>query len=142
MRRIFVDTAHLLAILWPGDNLHALAVRVASDLARDTRVQFVTTHLVLAELLAAMAGGGPHVRLRVAEYVESLIVQKNVTIVDLTPTLFERGLDLYQRRSDKSYSLTDCVSMVVCRDLGITDVLTSDHDFEQEGFNIMLRPTK
>jgi predicted nucleic acid-binding protein len=28
--------------------------------------------------------------------------------------------------------------MVVCRDLGITDVLTSDHDFEQEGFDILL----
>jgi predicted nucleic acid-binding protein len=138
VRRIFVDTAHLLAVLWPGDNLHGLAARVASDLARDTKVGFVTTHLVLAELLAAMAGGGPHVRLRVAEYVEGLIAQKNVTIVDLTPTLFERGLDLYQRRSDKSYSLTDCVSMIVCRDLGITDVLTADHDFEQEGFNILL----
>lgn len=138
MRRIFIDTAHLLAILWPGDNLHALAVRVASDLARDTRVEFVTTHLVLAELLAAMAGGGSHVRLRLAEYVDSLIAQQNVTTVDLTSTLFARGLDLYRRRSDKSYSLTDCVSMVVCRDLGITQVLTSDHDFQREGFIILL----
>jgi hypothetical protein len=31
--------------------------------------------------------------------------------------------------------------MVVCRDLGITDVLTTDRDFEREGFVAFLRQT-
>ncbi len=35
--------------------------------------------------------------------------------------------------------MTDCISMVVCRERGITDVLTYDRDFEQEGFVAMLR---
>jgi predicted nucleic acid-binding protein len=35
--------------------------------------------------------------------------------------------------------MTDCMSMVVCRERGISGVLTYDHDFEQEGFVAMLR---
>jgi len=29
--------------------------------------------------------------------------------------------------------------MLVCRDLGVTDVLTADSDFEHEGFHILLK---
>lgn len=138
MRRIFIDTAHLLAVLSPRDNLHEISLRATADLARDASLEFVTSYLVLAELLAAMARGGPHARVRLADYVDSLVRQPNVTVVDLSIALFDRGLQLYRRRSDKSYSLTDCVSMVVCRDLGISEVLTSDHDFVREGFGILL----
>src|SRR5207248_4169961 len=60
------------------------------------------------------------------------------TIVRQTPELFDRALDLYRRRPDKGYSLIDCMSMVVCGDLGITDVLTRDAHFEQEGFRRLL----
>ena len=52
--------------------------------------------------------------------------------------LFAAGLDLYGRRLDKQYSMVDCMSMVVCRERDIQDVFTSDHDFEQEGFRILL----
>ncbi len=41
-------------------------------------------------------------------------------------------------RLDKEYSLTDCMGMVICREYGITDVLTHDHHFAQEGFTILL----
>jgi len=41
-------------------------------------------------------------------------------------------------RLDKSYSFVDCASMVICKERGIEEVLTADHDFEQEGFRILL----
>jgi predicted nucleic acid-binding protein len=49
-----------------------------------------------------------------------------------------RSMDLYRARLDKQYSVADCCSMLICRDRGITDVLTHDHDFAQEGFTILL----
>jgi hypothetical protein len=30
------------------------------------------------------------------------------------------------------------MSMAICHDRGISEVLTADHDFEQEGFRILL----
>jgi predicted nucleic acid-binding protein len=52
--------------------------------------------------------------------------------------VFERAIAHYESRVDKAYSFTDCTSMVICRDLRITQVLTHDHDFEQDGFTILL----
>ena len=50
-----------------------------------------------------------------------------------------RGLDFYVSRADKAYSLVDCISMDTIRQMGLTEVLTNDHDFTQEGFIILLR---
>jgi len=51
---------------------------------------------------------------------------------------FLKGLELYASRLDKGYSLTDCISMNICREFDITEILTHDHHFEQEGFRILL----
>jgi predicted nucleic acid-binding protein len=50
-----------------------------------------------------------------------------------------RGFDLYAARLDKQWSLTDCVSFEVMRDMRLTDALASDHHFEQAGFRALLR---
>jgi predicted nucleic acid-binding protein len=50
---------------------------------------------------------------------------------------FREGFELYRRRSDKEYSLTDCISMTVMQRLKISEVLTHDNHFKQEGFIIL-----
>jgi predicted nucleic acid-binding protein len=47
------------------------------------------------------------------------------------------GLGLYEKRLDKGYSLTDCISMNTMRRLSIDTVLTNDRHFVQEGFRIL-----
>ena len=49
------------------------------------------------------------------------------------------GLELYESRLDKHYSLTDCSSMQMMRRLGLTDALTNDRHFTQEGFSILFQ---
>lgn len=51
---------------------------------------------------------------------------------------FLAGLALYEARPDKSYSLTDCISMVTMRQHGISEVLTRDTHFMQEGFTPLI----
>jgi predicted nucleic acid-binding protein len=63
---------------------------------------------------------------------------QGVEVVRQSTRLFEAAFSLYKERMDKSYSMVDCISMVVCKTQRITDVLTADHDFEQEGFTILL----
>ena len=62
-----------------------------------------------------------------------------ITLVPPSSNLFERGLELYASRPDKRYSLTDCISMTVMRDLDITEILTHDRDFENEGFTRLIK---
>ena len=46
---------------------------------------------------------------------------------------------LYENRTDKEYSPTDCSSMEAMRQQGLHEVLTNDHHFEQEGFTILIK---
>jgi predicted nucleic acid-binding protein len=48
-------------------------------------------------------------------------------------------LDFYASGTDKSYSLVDCISMHTMRQIGLTEVLTNDHHFTQEGFIILIK---
>ena len=47
---------------------------------------------------------------------------------------FLEGLRLYEQRYDKGYSLVDCISMTTMHERNISEVLTHDHHFTQEGF--------
>ncbi len=62
---------------------------------------------------------------------------QDVMIIPQTHELFEDGLALYRTRLDKAYSLTDCMSMSICRRLGVAVVLTHDRNFQQESFSIL-----
>ncbi len=45
---------------------------------------------------------------------------------------------IYEKRLDKDYSLTDCISILTMKTLNIREILTHDNHFEQEGFTILL----
>lgn len=139
MRQLFVDTAFHVALFNDADDLHRRAIRLSDELTQDLSIRFVTTESVLVEFLTFVRRAGPQSRLGAAGYVDALRTKPGVTILPQTPELFNAGLDLYRARPDKSYSMTDCMSMVVCQERGIGDVLTYDRDFEQEGFVAMLR---
>ena len=67
--------------------------------------------------------------------------QRLITITNssVPAELFGRGLQLFKGRLDKSWSMTDCISMALCEELNITEVLTHDHHFVQAGFVALLR---
>lgn len=45
---------------------------------------------------------------------------------------------LYCKRPDKEWGLTDCVSFVVMQEQQITEALTTDAHFQQTGFTALL----
>jgi predicted nucleic acid-binding protein len=135
MKRVFADTQYWLALIDPRDQWHGRAAEVSAALGP---VSLTTTDDVLAEFLAGTAKAGPGLRRRAAAHVRAMWDRPDVEVVPQSRTLFESGLDLYEARHDKQYSLIDCISMQTMRSLGLTDVLTHDHHFEQEGFTILL----
>jgi uncharacterized protein len=107
--------------------------------AEGVNSQIVTTDEVLTEYLTFFAGASEQFRRRAAIGVERLLTSSVVRVIPQSRESFRSGLRLYAARPDKGYSLTDCISMQTMRREGITDVLTSDRHFEQEGFRVLFR---
>jgi hypothetical protein len=132
VKEVFADTYYFLALLNSADEAHDPAAATAQSL--DARI--VTTTWVLTELADALAGTVS--RNRCAAFIEELRHKPQFVVVPASEPLFEAGLALYRNRSDKEWSLTDCVSFVVMGERRIGEALTGDHHFAQAGFTALL----
>lgn len=99
--------------------------------------RLVTTEEVVVEFLNALASD-PHVRRQAILMAKAIMTSPDVHTVSQSHASFLRGLRLYEDRQDKNYSLTDCISMSLMRERRIHRVLTNDHHFAQEGFEILI----
>ena len=133
MSEVFADTFYFLALHNPADRAHEVAVAATDRLPGP----LVTTAWVLTEFADALADG-PN-RAACVAFIEDLRNNPEVTLVAPTSGLFESGWALYCQRTDKEWSLTDCISFVVMRERNITEALTGDRHFEQAGFSALLR---
>ena len=136
MKAVFADSLYWIAIVKPGDPWAAAAKNAKALLAE---VRIVTTDEVLIEFLAAFSGSGPNLRQQAAKMVRAIISNPNVRVIPQSRDSFLRGLELYEKRGDKEYSLTDCISMNAMKSESIVEVLANDHHFEQEGFTILMK---
>ena len=132
MKPVFADTVYYLALTNPRDQYAAAATRFTAGFSG----AFVTTAWVLAEVANSLARG-PDRGLFIDLY-HDLANDRRVTIVPAAQDLFEQGIDLYAKRPDKEWSLTDCISFVVMQKYGLTGALTADRHFEQAGFKTLL----
>ena len=135
MRRVFADTLYWVAITHRKDQWHAAAQKLSRQLAG---CHLVTTDEILIEYLTAFCEAGQFFRRRAAAFVRSLHVDPAVTVLPQTRQSFLAGIALYEARPDKQYSLTDCIAMEAMRQEGLTEVLTHDQHFAQEGFVCLL----
>jgi predicted nucleic acid-binding protein len=135
MRRVFADAQYWVAILNDQDQSHP-AARAATQALQG--IPLVTTEEVLTEVLAFFCEEGPHLRQLASDTVRGLYANPSLTVMPQSHASFLAGLALYEARPDKGYSLTDCVSMVTMRQEGISEILTQDGHFTQEGFTRLL----
>lgn len=132
---LFCDTSYFVALLDPHDDLH----KQAALLEQEHRYSpLCTTTSVLVETLNYFSRFQPEVRGAAAELVAAIEQHEQFAIVHLSSDLLNASIDFYRMRKDKSYSGTDCISMLVMRNRGIKAVLTNDNHFKQEKFEISL----
>jgi len=134
MKVVFADTGYWVAVLDPQDDLNAKARATSSNLGK-TRI--LTTEMVLDELLAALSGLPE--RAFAIRGVDAIRTNPNVEVVPQTSIQFREAFELYKRRNDKEWSLTDCASFEIMKARGISEALAHDHHFEQAGFKALLR---
>jgi predicted nucleic acid-binding protein len=133
MRETFADSFFFFALLDDRDLKNAEANAFIEDF--DGRL--FTTEWVLTEVADGFAISRD--RLRFLEFYRMLCEDPSVSIVESDPGLFRDGMQLYSKRADKDWSLTDCISFTVMKRRALTEALTGDHHFEQAGFKALLK---
>ena len=134
MRTVFADSFYYFALVNPRDPAHAQATAFTLTYTERT----LTTGWVLTELADGWAQPVAHRKFFPQLFAE-LRAGTDTEIVPMTDQLLQDGIDLYDQRPDKEWSLTDCISFVVMTREGITEALTGDHHFEQAGFVALLK---
>jgi predicted nucleic acid-binding protein len=130
---MLLDTSGLLCLLDPDERFHERAVELYNG------ATFRVTHnYVLAELVALADSRGQPARVAL-NFVERVMSRPtDVELVWAEEQLTSRALILLKSRTGAGYSLCDAVSFVLMRERGVTDALTLDGHFQQEGFQRLL----
>lgn len=130
---ILIDTGYFLALVGQSDQ-HATRARRWGARINEP---LVITEYVLVEIVNALSRGTsrPHAR----QIFHAVTTDAEYKFVSASNLLLSAGMALYQQRSDKDWSLTDCISFHVMRSNNITRALAYDHHFEQAGFEALLR---
>jgi len=130
---MFLDTSGLYCYLDAGDARHRDAVALLHSAAVR-----LTHNYVLAELVALCNARGIDRQITL-EFVSELANDPDVTVGWVGRDEHRLAMELLRVRPDKRYSLCDAVSFLLMRDHGVTEALTTDRHFEQEGFARLLR---
>ena len=133
MKPVLADTSYYIALLSEKDVYHEAAVTLSESLLGRT----VVTEYVLVELGNALCRS--RYRSQFVPMVEHLLTDGNTQFIPASNSLFRQGLQLYAARPDKSWSMVDCLSIVVMKQRRLTDVLSTDEHFNQAGFRALLR---
>jgi predicted nucleic acid-binding protein len=134
MKQIFADTFYWIALLNPKDDWYNSVIKVSQSIANS---QIITTEEVLTEVLTFYSNSGSRHRKRTVNFIKQIMNSPAIQVIPQNHESFVAGLNLYEKRLDKGYSLTDCISMNTMNQLEIIEVLTHDQHFTQEGFIIL-----
>jgi len=135
---VFMDTAGFLALWDIGDEHHARAVHLQSELLRKNR-SFLTTDYIVDETVTLLLIRHSHAA--AADFLNTALESKALRLEWIDSERFHAAAELFQRHDDKEWSFTDCVSFALMRELKIHDAFTTDHHFSQAGFNPLLKNT-
>ena len=136
MKRVFADTFYWIALINKSDSWYQ---RVKSYSVNLENIEIITTEEVLTETINFFASFPAPMRAAVSQLVVQIIADYNIQVIPQTHESFIEGLELFQQRFDKGYSLTDCISMITMKKLDIMEILTHDKHFTQEGFLILFK---
>ena len=132
---LLVDTSFAVALVSTRDQYHQRAQQLADEYR--ARAKLVFTHAVCLEIGNSLADL-PHRRAAV-DLLTGIREDPGIIVIPMSDDLYSEALELFANRTDKEWSLIDCVSFVVMRKRGITRALTADGHFAQAGFEPLMR---
>ncbi len=130
---MLLDTSGLLCLHYKTEPLHTQArTEYKKAIIR------LTHSYIIAEYVA-LANARRFPRSSVLSFIVDLLDNLDIETVWIDEQLHRDAVRLLTLRTDKTYSLCDSVSFVLMNQRGITEALTTDRHFEQEGFVRLLQ---
>jgi uncharacterized protein len=133
--RLFLDTSYVIARFNRRDQHHVQAKRLAEFIAQGR--ELFTTDAILLEIAAAFSQ--PKYRtIAISIWDEFHSGNPRYRSFEATGPRLQQAVDLFRNRTDKAWSLADCLSFVVMNEQQLHDALTTDRHFLQAGFRALL----
>ncbi|MCI0495535.1 PIN domain-containing protein [candidate division KSB1 bacterium] len=134
--KCFVDSVGWIALLNAADELHQKTDSIYKEMLLGG-IFFLTSTAVINEVANSISR--PKHRDAVVKFYKRLQNSLRIKTIFVDESLWSQGWKLFEDRPDKSWSLTDCISMEIMKQYKLRDVLTNDIHFSQAGFNALLR---
>jgi len=131
MTSLFLDANFVIALGISDDQHHQEAGQYWTTLIQ-TSFSLVTTSYVLDEVVTFLNRRRQHDKALQAG--NNLMSASHIQMIHVDEVLFYEGWEYFAQHADKTFSLTDCISFVLMRRLGIKEALTFDKHFTQAGF--------
>jgi predicted nucleic acid-binding protein len=137
---LFVDSWGWIAVRNRRDPYHEQVKAISREAFQNRRI--ITTDFVLAETITHLYSRyGGDLGEQILDELLSILQQPEIRVEQITPERFQATIELRKRYKDKPrISFTDLSSMVVMRELGITEVLTQDEHFKKVNLGFVLLP--
>jgi uncharacterized protein len=133
MKSVFIDTSFIIAMFTPEDHHHKQALQIAQNLFNYQKIWI--TDAIIYELGNAFVKTNKNI---VAEFIRDCYTTEQIHVVKTDEVLLMNALERYANYLDKDWSLTDCISFEVMKENDIAIAYSSDHHFEQAGFQYLL----
>jgi hypothetical protein len=135
INHVFLDTAYAFALINQSDKWHLESVDWQRRIIEEGAF-LLTTEYILCEIADGLSS--IKYRKKAIQLIRILEQSEIIKIIPASTELFHKGLALFDKYSDKDFSLTDCISFSIMKELKIRRALTSDRHFIQAGFGALL----
>jgi uncharacterized protein len=134
MRQVFIDSNAWIAVLNTNDVRHEQAGKLYRELLKD-HASFVTTSLILSETQIFL-------RRRIGydvamNFLTSVNESARIKVVFPDLSIERQAKQILRQFSDQDFSLTDAISFIVMKEMGILQAFTYDDHFITAGFELL-----
>lgn len=136
MENFFGDTGYFIALVNTKDRYHLQAKEWANRITE----QKINCHLSIPVVFEIADGFSRIGRRELGiDLLEKISKSINFIVHSFSDTTYNNAKKLYNTRKDKEWSLTDCYSFELMKELSISRALSADQHFEQFGYEILLK---